>query len=345
MLTLRRRGCAGTWYVRGSVSLGERRVVIAEFSTGTGDEDAARHLMAERERALREELMFGPRAVASRAVIADAFEAYLSKPKRPNSSDVLRVGMMNERIGDMALSDPRAAWRAFQDAFLVGHAPAGQDRYRSLLQACINVWQERHDLEPVRLKAIPFDNQRIRFLSHAERDRLIGLYVAHVRPIATMFAFQGPRTQEALQLQWGAGGVDLERGTIFFARTKTGNPRTVALHPRVEAMVRPLWEIRGRPDGGHVFLNRLGQPYTDTRDLAVQGGNPLKRAHASACGRAGVADFTVHDWRHHWASHCVMAGIDLITIMRMGGWKSLRMVQRYAAVDTTHMHQAINKLR
>ena len=40
-----------------------------------------------------------------------------------------------------------------------------------------------------------------------------------------------------------------------------------------------------------------------------------------------------------------MAGIDLITIMRMGGWKSLRMVQRYAAVDTAHMHEAVGKLR
>ena len=344
MLSLRRRGRSGNWYVRGTVTLGYRCIDVAEFSTGTSDEDAARHVMSERERCLREELMFGPRVVLARSVIADAFEAYLSKPKRPNSSDVLRVGVMNERIGAMALSDPRAAWRAFQDMFLVGHAPAGQDRYRSLLQACINVWQERHDLPPVKLKAIPFDNQRIRFLSHAERDRLIGLYVPHVQPIATMFAFQGPRTQEALQLHWGAGGVDLTRGTIYFARTKTGNPRSVAIHPRVDALLRPMWEARGRPDGGHVFLNRLGQPYTDTRDLAVQGGNPLKRAHTTACTRAGVADFTVHDWRHHWASHCVMAGIDLITIMKMGGWKSLRMVQRYAAVDTTHMHEAVEKL-
>lgn len=344
MLTIRRRGSAGKWYMRGYVSLGERTITVAEFSTGTTEEDAARHLMAERERALREELMFGPRAVASRAVIADAFDAYLAKPKRPNSSDILRVGVMNERIGNMSLADPRAAWRTFQDAFLAGYAPAGQDRYRSLLQACINVWQERHDLPPVKIKAIAFDNQRIRFLSHAERDRLIGCYAGHVQPIVTMFAFQGPRTQEALQLHWGAGGVDLARGTIFFARTKTGNPRTVALHPRMEAMLRPLWEKRGKPDTGHVFLNRLGRPYTDTRDLAVQGGNPLKRAHTTACERAGVANFTVHDWRHHWASHCVMAGVDLITIMRLGGWKSLRMVQRYAAVDTTHMQEAVSKL-
>ncbi|TPG37999.1 hypothetical protein EAH79_17130 [Sphingomonas koreensis] len=133
MLTIRRRGSAGKWYVRGTVTLGDRFIDVAEFSTGTTDEDAARHLMAECERALREELMFGPRVVLTRAVIADAFDVYLAKPKRPNSSDILRFGVMNERIGSMALSDPRAAWRAFQDAFLAGLAPAGQDRYRSLL--------------------------------------------------------------------------------------------------------------------------------------------------------------------------------------------------------------------
>jgi len=39
-----------------------------------------------------------------------------------------------------------------------------------------------------------------------------------------------------------------------------------------------------------------------------------------------------------------MAGIDLITIMQMGGWKSLRMVERYASVGLDHMRAAINKL-
>jgi len=345
MLSMRRRGKAQNWYIRGNVTLGGRSVEVAEYSTGTCDKAAASHLMAMREQELREQLLFGPRATAAKAVIADAFEAYLTKPKPPNSTDVVRVGVMNERIGAMSLGDPKAAWHAFREAYLLNHAPAGQDRYRSLLQAAINVYHDRHGLPACKLKTIAFDNQRIRFLSHADRDRLIGSYAPHVQPIATMFAFQGPRTQEALQLIWGAGGVDMERGTIFFARTKTGNPRTVEIHPRVEALLRPLWLKRGRPSSGHVFLNRKGQPYTDTRDLVVQGGNPLKTAHTNACARAGIADFTVHDWRHHWASHCVMAGIDLITIMRLGGWKSLRMVQRYAAVDTAHMKEAVMRLR
>jgi len=63
---------------------------------------------------------------------------------------------------------------------------------------------------------------------------------------------------------------------------------------------------------GPVFFNRFGKPYQDS------GG--------------------------HWALHCVMADINLITIKHMGGWKSLRMVQRYAGVGTDHMRAAINKL-
>ena len=40
-----------------------------------------------------------------------------------------------------------------------------------------------------------------------------------------------------------------------------------------------------------------------------------------------------------------MSGIDLETIKRMGGWKSLRMVERYAAVSTEHMEHAIEKIK
>lgn len=116
------------------------------------------------------------------------------------------------------------------------------------------------------------------------------------------------------------------------------------MHPRVEAVLLPLWASRGQPSKGHVFLNRVGKPYQDTGKSPVPGGNPLKNSHATALERSGIEDFTVHDWRHHWASHCVMAGIDLITIMHMGGWKSLRMVQRYASVGVEHMREAINKL-
>lgn len=117
------------------------------------------------------------------------------------------------------------------------------------------------------------------------------------------------------------------------------------MHPKVELALRDLWEKRGRPKSGHVFLNRLGKPYADTRNYKIQGGNPLKKAHATAPKRAGILDFTVHDWRHHWASHCVMAGIDLGSLRQLGGWASLKMVQRYAAVSSAHLQTAIARLK
>jgi site-specific recombinase XerD len=94
-----------------------------------------------------------------------------------------------------------------------------------------------------------------------------------------------------------------------------------------------------------VFFNRVGKPYTDTRLLAVQGGNPLKSSHKAALRRAGIVNFTVHDWRHHWASHCVMAGIDLESLRQLGGWASLKMVQRYADVSAEHLRKSIDKLK
>ena len=39
-----------------------------------------------------------------------------------------------------------------------------------------------------------------------------------------------------------------------------------------------------------------------------------------------------------------MEGVKLETIRRLGGWKSLRMVERYAAVSTEHMAAAVAKL-
>lgn len=197
---------------------------------------------------------------------------------------------------------------------------------------------------PIKIKAIPFDNERVRFLTKEDRDRLIGSYVAHVQPVITMLAFHGPRVQTALQIQWGVNGVDMEREAIRLNQSKNAVIQSVPMHWRVKDVPLPIGEDRGKPTKAHGFLNKHGQPFQDTRLAAIPGGNPLKRAHATALARAEIEDFTVHDWRHHWASHCVMAGIDLITIMHMGGWKALRMVQRYASVGLDHMRAAVAKL-
>ena len=142
MLTYRPRGKNGILYIRGQVSLGDKRIDVKEFSSGTSDKDAASHLMAEYETNLRRQLMFGPAATVANGVMADAFASYLSKAKAPHPSDILRISILNQHIGDLSLNEPKQAWEVFRKAYLSKHEPAGQDRYRAVLQAAINVHRD-----------------------------------------------------------------------------------------------------------------------------------------------------------------------------------------------------------
>ena len=340
MLTLRKRG--RFWHCRGTVRVGRKKQVVAEHSTGNREREAAEAYKAKLEYEIGQELLHGSAACRRLRRVAEALQAYLDRPGGLHRMDVWRVGELNEVLGDYEVADVAEGWRVFKTARCSGLAPATVERFRATLQAALNHAVADWGIDAPRLAKIKFQNARLRFLTKEERNRLLSAYPTHVRPIIITLAFQGCRTQEALQLQWR--DVDLASGRIFFARTKTGQPRAVAMHKRVRGALSALAVARGSKRDGHVFLNRLGRPYADTRTYKYPGGNPLRKTHETACRRAGIADFRVHDWRHNWASWCVMSGIDFETIKRLGGWKSLRMVERYAAVSVEHMAAALAKL-
>ena len=63
-----------------------------------------------------------------------------------------------------------------------------------------------------------------------------------------------------------------------------------------------------------------------------------------ACKRAGIIDFHPHDCRHTWATWHYAANRDLVALMDLGGWKSERMVLRYAHMNVAHREQSITAL-
>ncbi|MCQ8277976.1 site-specific integrase [Acetobacteraceae bacterium KSS8] len=209
-----------------------------------------------------------------------------------------------------------------------------------MLQAAINAGAAARSLpaptlSPVKQKV----EEKASWLTKAEQETLLASYPDHVKPIALTLCFQGTRSTEALRLDWRH--VDFDRGTLFIMKSKSGRQRTIPMHPRVATALKNLWIARGRPDTGTVFLSRLKAAYSDTRKT---GGNPLTASHRSACKTAGIVGFTPHGWRHHWASWMVMTGCDLVTLMRLGGWRTQKSVQRYAAVSADHMAEAILRL-
>jgi site-specific recombinase XerC len=54
--------------------------------------------------------------------------------------------------------------------------------------------------------------------------------------------------------------------------------------------------------------------------------------------------YTWHCNRHTFASRLVMAGVDLLSVQKLGGWRTLAMVQRYAHLAPSHLAEAVERL-
>ena len=338
-LTVRLRG--KVWHARGTIRVGKDTIPVTEFSTGQGARAGAQDV-ADREAArLRDEHLEGSAGRTRRLTLAECFETYLSRPGGLQPYDAGRVAALNEAMGSRAVSDAPAAWQAWLRLHPT-HAPGTVARWRTILLAALRTGCVAHDVPPPKLPGVKERKvEAVPFLSPAERRRLLAAYPPHAACPMLLLAYQGLRTQEVLRLDWRA--VDTVHGTIRIRAegTKTGRGRSVPMHARVKLLLTGMWASAGQPDRGPVFLSSRGQPYQDTRGV---GGNPLKKQHALACEAAGIDRFRIHDWRHDWAARCVMSGMDLYTLMRLGGWTSLRMVERYASISAEHARDAMSRV-
>jgi len=73
-------------------------------------------------------------------------------------------------------------------------------------------------------------------------------------------------------------------------------------------------------------------------------GQVNTKAWRSAVKRAGLEDFRWHDLRHTWASWHAEAGTRFNVLQEMGGWKSGKMVRRYAHLSADHLLQHADRI-
>jgi integrase len=210
-------------------------------------------------------------------------------------------------------------------------APATVNRYLAALSHVCTVavreweWLDSNPLQKVRKLREP--RGRVRFLSDAERTRLLEACTASphpsLYPIVVLALSTGARKMELLTLTWPA--VDLRRGRIILHDTKNRERRTVPLVDHALALIEQLAQAR-RPETPLLF------PRPD-------GRKPLRLEYAwqRARQQAGIADFRFHDLRHSVASYLAMNGASLMEIAVVLGHKTLEMVRRYAHLTDTHV--------
>ena len=84
-----------------------------------------------------------------------------------------------------------------------------------------------------------------------------------------------------------------------------------------------------------------------TRVLNAKIGDRVKdvrKAFSTACRRAGIEDFHIHDLRHTFASWLVMNATPLFEVSKLLRHASVQMTERYAHLAPDHLHNAVANL-
>jgi site-specific recombinase XerD len=137
--------------------------------------------------------------------------------------------------------------------------------------------------------------------------------------------------------------VDLHAGVISVPRSKNGDARHVPVNAVVRSILFDLASKRQRPSDPSERL--FGCRYTEASKFlpkAVERASQTLRKVGKDMAR--LDGYTWHGNRHTFASRLVMAGADLPSVQKLGGWRTLAMVQRYAHLAPDHLRTTVERL-
>jgi len=149
-----------------------------------------------------------------------------------------------------------------------------------------------------------------------------------LRPIVVTALNTGMRMREILYLR--VTDLDFKNSIINIEDTKNGERGKVPMNEYLKGVLEKYLEGH---DLEYVFCDRDGRPFDNIRHW-----------FEAARKKAGIENFRFHDLRHTFASHLALKGVDLYTIQRLGRWKTLSMVTRYAHLSPKHQQTAVNAL-
>ena len=219
------------------------------------------------------------------------------------------------------------------------------NHHLKLLKAIFNraIKTEKLTYNPVReVKLFKENNARIRCLTPEEQGRLFAHLPDSIKPLVTAALHTGMRKEELLALRWD--DVDYYTGTIRVREAKSGEGRSVTMNSVVRETSQTvrrdqIQKAKEQAKGKREILSPFVSCSHKGRFL-----HNLAKAWYPALEAAGIEHFRFHDLRHTFASRLAMAGVDLYTVQRAGGWKTAIMVQRYAHLSPDQMRAAVEQL-
>jgi integrase len=217
-------------------------------------------------------------------------------------------------------------------------APATVNHHHTAISLAFSlaVAKDKVKENPARkIRRIPEDNNRVRYLSLEEEKRLREAIRskpewAEHEPELDFALHTGLRRTDMYQrLVWE--NVDLLLRVATIPRSKNDEPVHIPLNP---AAMRALIAFRARGNGtGRAVRNAAGETLT-------------VNAHwfPDALLAVGIANFHWHDLRHTFASRLRQSGAPLGHIAELMGHKGLSMTRRYAHLSIANLHEAVSRI-
>ncbi|MEO6153201.1 MAG: site-specific integrase [Croceibacterium sp.] len=145
----------------------------------------------------------------------------------------------------------------------------------------------------------------------------------------------GMRHSEILRVQWTE--VDFASHRIHIARAKAGQ-REQPMPPSLAVRLKVEWQRLGHPTGFLFPTNRADAKHPHRQNMAKQFRRAVERA------KLDPTKVTPHILRHTAITELVRAGVDLPTIQKISGHKTLAMVLRYTQLTDEHVSMSVAKL-
>ncbi len=191
--------------------------------------------------------------------------------------------------------------------------------------------------KPAMIKRFKETPSKITYLTIEQIDRVIDSAKADSHPHIYLFIMIGLKTamrrMEILSIK--IKDVDLQRKLIHIPNAKAG--------ARQQPITGPLAETLS----SHIKMLSPDQTWLFPADNSSSGHTMnIEKAFRRVVKNAGLDPTEVvrHTLRHTAITHLVQAGVDLPTVKRISGHKTLQMVERYSHQNGAHIEAAMDKL-
>ncbi len=190
---------------------------------------------------------------------------------------------------------------------------------------------------PAKINRLKEDSGRIVYLTQTQITNLLEAAGKHqsyfIYPFIRIALGTSMRKSEILSIR--LANIDLDKRAIYIPKAKTGARE----QPITKSIANYLSGSLKTTEPNQVWLF----PSKQSKNGHITWPDQAFRSVVKAAG-LDPKQVVIHTLRHTAITHLVQAGVDLPTVQRISGHKTLQMVARYSHQNGEHIKSAMNKL-